>query len=83
VLVAVRHLEVIDDVALVPDMVSGGDDIDAELEQVLRERARDAEAAGDVLSVRNHKINGMVVDQAGQSVLDNCPSRPTKDIAYK
>ena len=55
--VAVDHLEVVDDLALVPDVVSGGDDVDAELEEFLGQRRSDAEAGRRVFAVRDDEID--------------------------
>ena len=81
VLVAVGGLKVVDDLALVPDVVAGGDDIDAQIEQVFRQRAGDAEAAGGVFSVRDHQIDGAVFHQAGQTVFDDVASGASENVA--
>src|SRR5271165_5219819 len=44
VAVALDHLKIIQNLALVPDVVAGGNDVDVELKQFLRECRRDAEA---------------------------------------
>src|SRR5208283_5438479 len=49
--VAVGRIHVLDDLALVPDVVAGGDDIDAELEQLFGNLRSDPEAAGGILTI--------------------------------
>jgi hypothetical protein len=60
--VALGHLEIIDDFALIPDVVAGGDDVDVEIEQFLSERGCDAEAGGRVLAVGNDEIDGVIAN---------------------
>src|SRR6185312_12417279 len=68
VLVAVSALKVVDDFALVPDVIAGGDDIDTQVEQILRQGSGDAEAAGGVFTIGNDQIDGAVLHQSGQAV---------------
>ena len=44
---------------------------------------RDAKTGGRILSVRDHQIDGVVFNQAGQAVFDDVPSRPPKNVADK
>src|SRR5579862_2234013 len=71
VLVAVGTLKIIDDLALVPDVVAGGDDIDAQFEQVFRQRTGNAETAGRVFSISDDEIDGAVFNQPGQTIFDD------------
>ncbi len=40
--------------ALVPDVVAGGEHVDPQAEQVIRDLRRKAEAAGGILTVGDH-----------------------------
>src|SRR5580704_1448217 len=79
--VALGHLKVIEDFALVPDVVAGGDHVDVQLEQLLRERGRDAETSRRVLPVGNDQVDGVIADNARQPVLDDSPSWPPENVA--
>ena len=43
--------------ALVPDVVAGGEHVDPKAEQVVRDLRRQAEAAGGVLAVGDHQVD--------------------------
>ena len=81
--IAVGRLKVVDDLALVPDVVAGGDDINAEIEQVFRERTGDTEATGRILPVGDDEINGAVFHQARQAVFDDVASGTSENVAYE
>ncbi len=55
--VFVGNIEIIDDLALVPDVIAGRDYVHSHLEQVLRESRCDAETGSRVLSVGYDEIN--------------------------
>ena len=63
--IAVRHLEVFDDLALVPDVIAGGHDVDPEIEQLVRELRSDAEPGGGIFAVGNDQIDGILLDEFG------------------
>jgi len=58
--IPVRGLKVIDDLPFVPDMVAGGEDVNAHLEEIFSQRWRDAKAGRSVLPVGENEINGML-----------------------
>jgi hypothetical protein len=51
-------VEQLDDLLLVPDVVTGRDDVDPCLEQLPRRLVRQAPTAGDVLAVGDDDIRG-------------------------
>ena len=57
-------------VLLVPDMIAGGDDIDAGAIELLADRLGDAEAAGGVLAIDHHEIELQIAAQARQHLGD-------------
>src|SRR5215467_9868220 len=81
VAVPFHHLEVIDDLALIPDVVSRRDHVDVELEKLLRQRGSDPETGGGVLSVRNDQIDAALAHDPRQPFLDDGSPRPPKDVA--
>ena len=63
---AVVRLEERVDLALVPDVVAGRDDVDAVREEGLGGGRRQAHAAGDVLAVGGDEVDAALLAQAGQ-----------------
>src|SRR3981081_332743 len=81
--VPLNHLEVVEDLALVPNVIAGSDDVNIEFEQLFGQRRRNAETRGRILSIRNDDINRLVADNSRQPILDDQPSRPSKNVADK
>ena len=63
---------------LVPEMITAGDDINAESEQLRRNAWRDAVAAGGVLTVGDDEIQPVLLAQLRQQQFD----RPASWFAY-
>src|SRR6266850_6200924 len=78
--IAVRHLEVFDDFALVPDMVSSRHDVDAKIEKFVRKRWCDAESGSGILAVGDNQIDRVLLYQPWQAVLDDGPPRAAKNV---
>ncbi len=76
-----RH--VVEDLALVPDVVSGGDDVGAEVEELFGERGGEAETAGGVLAIDDEKVDGVVVEDVRQVLADDMATGGSEDIADK
>ena len=68
-----------DDVALVPDMVAGGDAVDAGIVQLGADLGGDAEARGGVLAVDDDEIEAELAGAAAgcSSITASRPDRPT------
>jgi hypothetical protein len=79
--VALDHLKVVDDFALVPDVVPRGNHVDVEFEQLLGQRRSDPEASSRVLAIRDDQVDGVIADNPGQPILDNVASRSPEDVA--
>jgi hypothetical protein len=62
-------------------MVSGGDDVDAEIKKLLRELGRDAETRGGVFAVRDDEVDRVIFYQRRQLFLHYGSARPPKDVA--
>ena len=76
-LIAVGGVHVLDDLALVPDVIAGGDDVDAEFEQLLGDLRSDAEAAGGVFAVGDGEIDAVLLLQFRQALVnDGAAGRP-------
>src|SRR5438105_4074446 len=81
--VAIHRFEILHDFAFVPDVVAGGEDINAEIEQIFRQRGRDSETGGGVLAVGENQINAVVAHNSLQSVANNRPSGTAKNVTNK
>ena len=81
--VALNHLKVIDDFALIPDVIAGCDHVDVQLEEFFRQRRSNAEASRRIFAVRNDQIDGVIADDSGQPVFDDISSRASENVADK
>ena len=81
--IAIRHLEVLDDLALVPDVVAGRHHVDAEIEKLLRQRRRDSEPRRGIFAVRDDQIRRMGSHQLRQTLFHDRPPRPPKNVTNK
>ena len=73
--------DVVERFLLVPDMVARRHHVDAPLEQLIANLARDAEAGGRVLGVRDDEIDPVEVDDARQPVPDELAPGLADDVA--
>ncbi len=73
--------DVVERLFLVPDVIAGGHHVDAAVEQLLADLARDAEAGGRVLGVGDDEIDAVVVDDRLQSLAHELASGTPDDVA--
>ena len=73
--VAVGHLEIFDDLALVPDVVAGGHHVDAEIEKLFGQRRRNPKSRRGVFAVGDDEVSRMLFDELRQTFLDNRAGR--------
>ena len=78
---AVVRLEERVDLALVPDVVAAGDDIDAGGQDRLGGRGGQAHAAGHVLAVGGHEVDAALLAEARQQRLDRLAARLADHVA--
>ena len=76
-------VDVIDDLAPVPDVVAGGDDVGPGVVEFLANFGRDAEAMGRVLAVDDDEIEVQPITQPGQLFLDHGAAGPPYHVAAK
>jgi hypothetical protein len=81
--VAVRHVEVFDDFAFVPDVISGGHHIDTQIEKLFRQRRRDSEASRSIFAVGDDQIHGVLLAQFRQAIFYDRPPRAPKNVTDK
>src|ERR1700741_865454 len=81
--VSVGHREKVDNFALVPDVIAGSDDINAEFEKLFGERRGDAKAGGRVYAISDDEVDGVILHQAWKLFLDDDAARPSKNVADK
>ena len=75
------RLHQIGDAALPEAVVAQRDRVDAEAQQFFRQRGRDARAARDVFAVRDHEVDAVRADDAGQQLFHRRAARLAHDIA--
>jgi hypothetical protein len=72
-----------DDLALIPDMIAGGDAVDAGGIEALTDLVGDAEPGRRVLAVDGDEVEGEGITQARNFLDHRVAARPTEDIAAK
>jgi hypothetical protein len=72
---------VLEDLFFVPDVVAGGDDVGAEVEELFRDGRGEAEASGGVLAVDDKEIDGVGFKDVGKVFADDVAAGGAKDIA--
>src|ERR1700730_3181829 len=81
--IAVRHLEVFDDLAFVPDVISGGHHVDTQIEKLFRQRGRDSESSRGIFAVGDDQIRGVPLAYFGQAVFYDRPPGAPKNVTDK
>src|ERR1700733_453594 len=81
--VAVGHLKIFNDLALIPNVIPGSHHIDAKIEELFRKRRRDPKPSRRVLAIGNHEVSRMRTYKLRQTILNNSPSRTPKNVANK
>ena len=76
-------LHVFDNLAFVPDMVAGSEDVGALVEELLGDPRGHAKAAGRILRVDHHQVDLPLFDQGGEVFRYDTPSGVAKDITDK
>ena len=75
------HGHVVEDLALVPDVVAGGDDMGAEVEELFGKGWGDAEAAGGVLAVDDEEVDGVRFEDVGEVFADDMTTGGAEDVS--
>ncbi len=76
-----HRVHVVDQLALVPDVVAGGEHVCAQLEQVFGDLRSDAETAGGVFSVDDDQIDGMGGAHMPDVLADNPAACTAENVA--
>jgi len=79
--IAVRHLEVINDLALIPDVVSRGENVNSQVEKVFCQRTGNAKACRRVLAISDDQVDGLIFHDGREFLLHDVAARPSEDIA--
>ena len=69
------------DVAVLPNVIARGDDVDTRLEQGIRDGDGDAPAASCVLAVSDNKAQALGAPELRQELLNRTPPGPAHYIA--
>ena len=76
-----RDGHVLEDLALVPDVVAGGDDVSAEVKDLVSDRGSDAEAASGVFAIDDEEIDGVGFEDVGKMFADDVAAGGAEDVA--
>ena len=79
--VPIRHLEIFDDFALIPDVISGGHHVDAKIEKLFRQRGRDPKPRRRIFAVRDDQIDRVLLAQFRQAIFNDRPPGASKNVA--
>jgi hypothetical protein len=74
---------VLEDLALVPDVIAGGDDVSTEIEELFCDGRGDAKAASGVFSVDDEEVDGVGFKDVREVFADDVAAGGAKDIADK
>jgi hypothetical protein len=74
-----RH--VLEDLFFVPDVVTSGDDVGTEIEDLFCDGGGDAEATGGVFAVDYQQVDGVGVEDVGEMLAHDVAAGGAKDIA--
>ena len=72
---------VFEDFFFVPDVIAGGDDVGAEIEELFGDGGGEAEASGGVFAVDDEEVNVVGFKYVGQVFADDVAAGGAKDIA--
>ena len=75
------NAHVVEDLALIPDVVAGGDYMSAEVEDLFRNGRGDAEAAGGVFAVDDEEINCVGFEDVWQVFADDVAAGGAEDVS--
>ena len=76
-------LQVIENLALVPDVVAGGEHIRADFEEFLGDGRRDAEPSGGILGVGDGQVDPVGGDDVLQMVGSDAPPGRCENIPHE
>jgi hypothetical protein len=76
-------VEVFDDLAFVPDVISGGHHVNAQIEKLFRQRRRDSEARGSIFAVGDDEIDSVPLAQFWQALSYDRPPGASKNVTDK
>src|SRR5579862_7740494 len=79
--VAFDQLKVVNDFALVPDVVPGGDYVNVEFKKLFRQRWSNSKTSGGILPIRDDQIDLVIANNPRQPIFNNIPPWSPEDIA--
>ena len=80
-LVSVGALKVFDELALIPDVIAGGDDVYVEFEEFVDDLRSDAESGGGVFAIDDEQIGPFSGDQVFKAFFNNSAAGTAKNVS--
>src|SRR5579864_6128843 len=81
--VAVGGVEVIHDLAFIPDVIAGGEDVAAQVEKILGNGGGKAKTAGSIFRVGNQKIDFVRFHELGRVIAKDLAPRAAEDVTHE
>ena len=79
--ISFNHLEIVHNLALVPDVIAGRNHVDIQFEQLLGECGSNAEPSRRVFTVGDDQIDRVIADNTGKAVFDDRSPGTPEDVA--
>ena len=76
-------IEIAEDLALVPNVVAGCEDINAGFEKLVGQRRCDPETSGGILAVGDDEVDSFFLGEVGGALLDDATTWLADDVADK
>src|SRR5437868_4016097 len=78
--VVLRLLEELDELALIPNVIAGGENFDSKSQQLGCYGRRQAETGGSIFSVGDDQIDRALLDEIGNPFGDKVTARTAEDV---
>jgi len=76
-------LHVVDDLAFIPYVIAGGENVRAEVEEILGDGRGNTEAAGGIFRIDDDQVHAALGDDVREVLTNDTPASTAEDVAYK
>ena len=81
--IAVRHVEVFDNLAFIPDVIAGSHHVDAQIEKLFGKCRSNAKPSRGILAVGDDQIDRMLLAQFREPIFYDGAPGPSKNVTDK